>query len=98
MKANKDYVRTLCERFVLDKIVLDVLKRGNQNEDQIIMELLRSNLKVTAILLALKGFSEKEVQSECDMIINQYSDEELWKKSYHHYEMIYNNLKNNGRI
>ena len=98
MKTSKEYLRTVCECFVLDSVVMDVLKSGNQNEDLKIIELLKSNLNVAAGLLSLGGFSEKEVQSECDKIIAQFTDDEWEKKTYDHYEKIYNKFQNKSYL
>lgn len=95
MKARKDYLRKVCECFVLDSVVLDVLKSGNQNEDLKIIELLRSNIDVSINLLTIGGFSEKDIKSECDLIIERFTDDELEKKTYDHYEKIYNKIKAN---
>ena len=95
MKANKDYLKTMCESFILDSVVLDIIKSANQNEDLKIIELLRSNIKVALNLLTIGGFSEKEVKTECDIIMDRFTDDELLDKSYEHYEKIVDNFKNN---
>jgi len=95
MKVKNEFLRSMCEFFLLDSGVLVFLNSGDNKEELRIIELLISNVKVSLNLLSIGGFSEKEVSSECGIIMDQFSDEEWEKKIYDHYEKIVDKFNNN---